>query len=107
MIKNLTQDEFLIYCLLFAEEEDFNFTKRDLIEMMSNIEPQDFMKVYNRFVMETESERLQVIEQHKLLYVNESSDKILFFDRFKKMFFYEERFSSVADEAVKLLDVLL
>lgn len=107
MIKNLTQDEFLIYCLLFAEEEDFNFTKRDLIDMMSNVEPQDFMKVYNRFVMETESERLQVIEQHKLLYIKELSDKILFFDKFKKMFFYEEKFASIGDYAVEILDPLL
>ncbi len=105
-MKELTREEFLIYCLLYAEEVDFNFTKRDLIAMVTDVKPEDFMKVYNRFVMESESERLEVIGQHKMLYINDMSDKMLFFEELKKKFFYEERFVSIGDNVIKILDAV-
>lgn len=106
-MKELTREEFLIYCLLYAEENSFNFTKRDLIAMMSNVEPEDFMRVYNRFVMEFESDRLQVIEQHKALYINDMSDKMSFYEDLKKMFFFEERFVLTGNNVIKILDTVL
>ena len=56
-MKKMTAEEFRVYCLLYASESDFNITRQELIAVGSVIEPELFIRVYNRYEMDPESKR--------------------------------------------------
>jgi hypothetical protein len=106
-MKNLTREEFEIYCLLIAANADFNITKQELIAMGAGTDPQLFVKVYNGFEADSDMERLDTIREHKALYIKDELDRQSLFDKMKKVFFADGKFVAAEQSIFMMLRKLI
>lgn len=104
-MKTLTKEEFEIYCLLFAADADFDITRQDLIAVSAHVDPVTFIQVYNRFELENNGKRLEVISEHKKLHVKDDKDR--FFDGMKSRFSPNDTFSAIEKSVFKTLKNIL
>ncbi len=106
-MKNLSKEEFEIYCLLIAADADFDITKQELIAIGAHTNPQTFVRIYNGFEADSDMERLGTIREHKALYIKDELDRQNHFDSMKKVFFADGRFQAVAQSIFKMLRELI
>lgn len=106
-MKNLSKEEFEIYCLLIAANADFNITKQELIAMGASTDPQLFVKVYNGFEADSDMERLDTIRECKALYIKDELDRQNLFDKMKKVFFADGKFVSAEQSIFTMLRKLI
>ena len=102
-MKNLSREEFEIYCLLLAAEADFDITIQDLIAMGAKSDPETFVRVYNGFEADNESDRMTTISEHKALYIKDELDRQNHFERMRKVFFFDVRFTEAEQSVIKML----
>lgn len=102
-MKNLTLEEFQIYCLLMAAEADFDITKQDLIAMGSKSDPVTFVRVYNGFEDDNDIARKNTILECKALYINDELDRHNLFDGMRRTFFFDGRFKAAEVSVFKTL----
>ena len=101
-MKNLSREEFEIYCLLIAANADFNITRQEIIAMGAGTDPMTFVKVYNGFEADNDVERINTIETCKSLYIIDELDRQNLFDRMRKVFFADRRLAA-AEQSVFLM----
>ena len=102
-MKNLSREEFEIYCLLLAAEADFDITIQDLIAMGAKSDPETFVRVYNGFEADHESDRMTTISEPKALYIKDELDRQNHFERMRKVFFFDVRFAEAEQSVIKML----
>lgn len=102
-MKNLSREEFEIYCLLTAAEADFDITKQDLIAMGSKSDPVTFVRVYNGFEADNDIARKNTILECKALYINDELDRQNHFERMRKVFFFDGRFPEAEQSVIGML----
>lgn len=103
----MTKEDFMSYCLLYAADADFNITKQDVILVASNIEPEDFVRVYNVFEMDGDKAKIERINEHKSLYIKNEEEKREFLDRIKEVFFTDRVNESVERSVMLMLKNIL
>ena len=106
-MKNLSKEEFEIYCLFLAATADFNITRQELIAMGVGSDPQMFVKVYNGFEADNDLERIKTIEECKKLYIKDELDRQNLFDRMKKVFFADGKFQAAEQSIFTMLRKLI
>ena len=106
-MKNLTKEEFEIYCLFMAANADFDITKQELIAMGAGTNPELFVKVYNGFEADNDLERINTIQECKELYIKDELDRQNLFDRMKKVFFADGRFTAAEQSIFTMLRKLI
>ena len=106
-MKNLSKEEFEIYCLFIAANADFNITKQELIAMGVGSDPQMFVKVYNGFEADNDIERINTIQECKKLYIKDELDRQNLFDKMKKVFFADGRFQAAEQSVFTMLRKLI
>lgn len=94
-MRNLTKEEFMTYCLLFAANADFNITKQEIIAIGAKINPVDFVRVYNWFEADSDIERVETIRANKTQYIKNEDDKQNLIKELKEVFFADGVFDSV------------
>lgn len=94
-MRNLTKDEFRTYCLLFAADADFDITKQEIIAIGAKIAPEDFIRVYNWFEADSDTERVETIMTNKTQYIKNEDDKQNLIKELKEVFFADGVFDSV------------
>lgn len=98
-MKNLSKEEFEIYCLFIAAAADFDITRQELIAMGACTNPELFVKIYNGFESDNDTERIRTIQECKKLYIKDELDRQNLFDNMKKVFFADGRFQ-VAEQSI-------
>ncbi|MBO4574343.1 MAG: hypothetical protein J5708_03375 [Bacteroidales bacterium] len=106
-MKNLTKEEFEIYCLFIAANADFNITRQELIAMGVGSDPQMFVKVYNGFEADNDLERINTIQECKKLYIKDELDRQNLFDKMKKVFFADGKFQAAEQSIFTMLRKLI
>lgn len=106
-MKNLTKEEFEIYCLFIAANADFNITRQELIAMGAGSDPQMFVKVYNGFEADNDIERINTIQECKKLYIKDELDRQNLFDKMKKVFFADGKFQAAEQSVFTMLRKLI
>ena len=106
-MKNLTKEEFEIYCLFIAANADFNITRQELIAMGVGSDPQMFVKVYNGFEADNDLERINTIQECKKLYIKDELDRQNLFDKMKKVFFADGKFQAAEQSIFTMLRNLI
>ena len=106
-MKNLSKEEFEIYCLLIAADADFDITKQELIAIGAHTDPQTFVRIYNGFEADSDMERLGTIREHKALYIKDELDRQNHFDSMKKVFFADGKFQAAEQSIFKMLRELI
>ena len=106
-MKGLSKEEFEIYCLFIAANADFDITKQELIAMGAHTNPETFVKVYNGFEADSDMERLDTIREHKALYIKDELDRQNLFDKMKKVFFADSKFSAAEQSVFMMLRKLI
>lgn len=106
-MKNLSKEEFEIYCLFIAANADFDITKQELIAMGVHTNPELFVKVYNGFEADSDMERLDTIREHKALYIKDELDRQNLFDRMKTVFFADGKFQAAEQSVFMMLRKLI
>ena len=106
-MKNLSKEEFEIYCLFLAANADFNITRQELIAMGVGSDPQMFVKVYNGFEADNDLERIKTIEECKKLYIKDELDRQNLFDSMKRVFFADGKFSAAEQSIFTMLRKLI
>ena len=107
VMKNLSKEEFEVYCLFIAANADFNITKQELIAMGAHTDPEMFVKVYNGFESDSDIERLDTIRECKTLYIKDELDRQNLFDKMKKVFFADGRFAAAEQSVFTMLRKLI
>ena len=102
-MKNLTKEEFEIYCLLIAADADFDITKQELIAIGAHTDPQTFVKIYNGFEADGDKERSDTIREHKSLYIKDELDRQNLFDKMKTVFFADGKFTAAEQSVFTIL----
>ena len=106
-MKNLSKEEFEIYCLLIAADADFDITKQELIAMGAHTDPEMFVKVYNGFESDSDVERIDTIRECKKLYINDELDRQNLFDKMKNVFFADGKFQAAEQSVFTMLRKLI
>lgn len=106
-MKNLSKEEFEIYCLLIAANADFDITKQELIAMGAHTDPQTFVRIYNGFEADSEIERINTIKECKALYIKDELDRQSLFDKMKKVFFADGKFVAAEQSIFTMLRKLI
>ena len=106
-MKNLSKEEFEIYCLLIAADADFNITKQELIAMGAHTDPQTFVRIYNGFEADNDMERIATIEGCKKLYIKDELDRQNLFDKMKRVFFADGKFQAAEQSVFTMLRKLI
>ena len=106
-MKNLSKEEFEIYCLLIAANADFNITRQELIAMGAHTNPELFVKVYNGFEADKDIERIDTIRECKALYIKDELDRQNLFDRMKEVFFADGKFVAAEQSILTILRKLI
>ena len=106
-MKNLSKEEFEIYCLLIAANADFDITKQELIAMGAHTDPQTFVKVYNGFEADNDIQRIETIEECKKLYIKDELDRQNLLDKMKKVFFADGKFQAAEQSIFTMLRKLI
>ena len=106
-MKNLSKEEFEIYCLFIAANADFNITKQELIAMGAHTNPELFVKVYNGFEADDDLQRIDTIRECKALYIKDELDRQNLFDKMKKVFFADGKFDAAEQSIFTMLRKLI
>ena len=106
-MKNLSKEEFEVYCLLIAANADFNITRQELIAMGAGTDPEMFVKVYNGFEADNDIERINTIQECKQLYIKDELDRQNLFDKMKKVFFADGKFQAAEQSVFMMLRKLI
>ncbi|MBQ2498458.1 MAG: hypothetical protein II523_00455 [Bacteroidales bacterium] len=106
-MKNLSKEEFEIYCLFMAVNADFNITRQELIAMGAHTNPELFVKVYNGFEADKDIERIDTIRECKALYIKDELDRQNLFDRMKEVFFADGKFVAAEQSILTMLRKLI
>ncbi|MCR5037099.1 MAG: hypothetical protein K6A73_07230 [Bacteroidales bacterium] len=106
-MKNLSKEEFEIYCLFMAANADFNITRQELIAMGAHTNPELFVKVYNGFEADKDIERIDTIHECKALYIKDELDRQNLFDRMKEVFFADGKFLAAEQSIFTMLRKLI
>ena len=106
-MKNLSKEEFEIYCLLIAANADFDITRQELIAMGATTNPEIFVKVYNGFEADNDIERIETIQECKKLYIKDELDRQNLFDKMKKVFFADGKFQAAEQSVFTMLRKLI
>ncbi len=106
-MKNLSKEEFEVYCLFIAANADFNITRQELIEMGAGTNPELFIKVYNGFEADSDLQRVETIEECKKLYIKDELDRQDLFDKMKKVFFADGKFQAAEQSIFTMLRKLI
>ena len=106
-MKNLSKEEFEIYCLLIAANADFNITRQELIAMGAGTNPEMFVKVYNGFEADDDLQRIETIRECKDLYIKDELDRQNLFDKMKKVFFADGKFQAAEQSIFTMLRKLI
>ena len=106
-MKNLSKEEFEIYCLLIAADADFDITRQELIAMGAHTNPELFVKVYNGFEADNDIERIGTIHECKALYIKDELDRQNLFDRMKEVFFADGKFLAAEQSIFTMLRKLI
>lgn len=106
-MKNLSKEEFEIYCLFMAANADFNITRQELIAMGAHTNPELFVKVYNGFEADKDIERIDTIRECKALYIKDELDRQNLFDRMKEVFFADGKFVAAEQSILTMLRKLI
>ena len=106
-MKNLSKEEFEVYCLLIAANADFNITRQELIAMGAGTDPQMFVKVYNGFEADNDIERINTIQECKKLYIKDELDRQNLFDKMKQVFFADGKFVAAEQSVFMMLRKLI
>ncbi|MBO4568142.1 MAG: hypothetical protein J5686_04295 [Bacteroidales bacterium] len=102
-MKNLTKEEFEIYCLLIAADADFDITKQELIAIGAHTDPQTFVRIYNGFEADGDKERSDTIREHKTLYIKDELDRQNLFDKMKTVFFADGKYTAAEQSVFTIL----
>ncbi|MBO7073588.1 MAG: hypothetical protein J6W12_01570 [Bacteroidales bacterium] len=106
-MKNLSKEEFEIYCLFMAANADFNITRQELIAIGTHTNPELFVKVYNGFEADKDIERIDTIRECKALYIKDELDRQNLFDRMKEVFFADGKFVAAEQSILTMLRKLI
>jgi hypothetical protein len=106
-MKNLSKEEFEIYCLFMAANADFNITRQELIAMGAHTNPEGCVKVYNGFEADKDIERIDTIRECKALYIKDELDRQNLFDRMKEVFFADGKFQAAEQSVFTMLRKLI
>ena len=106
-MKNLSKEEFEIYCLFIAANADFNITKQELIAMGAHTNPELFVKVYNGFEADNDLQRIETIRECKDLFIKDELDRQNLFDKMKKVFFADGKFQAAEQSIFTMLRKLI
>lgn len=106
-MKNLSKEEFEVYCLIIAANADFNITKQELIAMGAHTNPEMFVKVYNGFEADSDIEKTDTIREHKALYIKDEVDRQNLFARMKEVFFADGKFQAAEQSIFTMLRKLI
>ena len=106
-MKNLSKEEFEVYCLIIAANADFNITKQELIAMGAHTNPEMFVKVYNGFEADSDLDRIATIEECKKLYIKDELDRQNLFDKMKTVFFADGKFVAAEQSVFTMLRKLI
>ncbi len=106
-MKNLSKEEFEIYCLFMAANADFNITRQELIAIGAHTDPELFVKVYNGFEADKDIERIDTICECKALYIKDELDRQNLFDRMKEVFFADGKFVAAEQSILTMLRKLI
>ena len=106
-MKNLTKEEFEIYCLFIAANADFNITRQELIAMGAGTNPEMFVKVYNGFEADDDLQRIETIRECKDLYIKDELDRQNLFEKMKKVFFADGKFQAAEQSIFTMLRKLI
>ena len=106
-MKNLSKEEFEIYCLLIAANADFNITRQELIAMGAGTNPEMFVKVYNGFEADDDLQRIETIRECKDLYIKDELDRQNLFEKMKKVFFADGKFQAAEQSIFTMLRKLI
>lgn len=106
-MKNLSREEFEIYCLLIAANADFNITRQELIAMGAKTDPETFVRVYNGFEADNDMGRIDTIRECKALYIKDELDRQNLFEKMKKVFFADGRFDAAEQSILTMLRKLI
>ena len=106
-MKNLSKEEFEIYCLFMAANADFNITRQELIAMGAHTNPELFVKVYNGFEADKDIERIDTIRECKALYIKDELDRQNLFDKMKEVFFADGKFVAAEQSILTMLRKLI
>ena len=106
-MKNLSKEEFEIYCLFIAANADFNITKQELIAMGAHTNPEMFVRIYNGFEADNDLDRIATIEECKKLYIEDELDRQNLFDKMKKVFFADGKFVAAEQSVFTMLRKLI
>lgn len=106
-MKNLSKEEFEVYCLLIAANADFNITRQELIAMGAGTNPEIFVKVYNGFEADNDMERIETIRECKTLYIKDELDRQNLFDKMRKVFFADGSFAAAEQSIFTMLRKLI
>lgn len=106
-MKNLSKEEFEIYCLLIAADADFDITKQELIAIGAHTDPQMFVRIYNGFEADNMTTRIETIREHKEIYIKDELDRQNHFERMKKVFFADGKYTAVEKSVFSMLRKLI
>lgn len=106
-MKNLSKEEFEIYCLLIAADADFDITRQELIAIGAHTDPQLFVRMYNGFEADSDIERAKTIEECKTLFIKDELDRQNLFDKMKKVFFADGKYSAAEQSIFTMLRKLI
>ncbi|MBQ2187320.1 MAG: hypothetical protein II401_01995 [Bacteroidales bacterium] len=106
-MKNLSKEEFEIYCLLIAADADFDITKQELIAIGAHTDPQTFVRIYNGFEADNATTRIETIREHKAIYIKDELDRQNHFERMKRVFFADGKFQAAEQSVFTMLRKLI
>ena len=106
-MKNLSKEEFEIYCLLIAADADFDITKQELIAMGAHTDPQTSVTIYNGFEADNTTTRIETIREHKAIYIKDELDRQNHIEIMKRVFFADGKFQAAEQSVFTMLRKLI
>ena len=82
---NFTKEEFLIYCLLNAVDNDSSFRKQNLVGIAENLNTVIFVKIYNAIQQHDESMRNEIININKVKHSLTDEEVRSFVEKYLKL----------------------
>ena len=88
---------------MIAADADFDITKQELIAIGAHTNPQTFVRIYNGFEADSDTERLGTIHEHKALYIKDELDRQNLFDKIKTVFFADGKYTAAEQSVFTIL----
>ena len=92
---------------MIAADADFDITKQELIAIGAHTDPVTFVRIYNGFEADNTLSRIETIREHKALYIKDELDRQTHFDRMKKVFFADGKFTAAEQSIFTMLRKLI